>query len=143
PQDQAVHPVEQRPVLTRDLIHVPLNILVHGLHCPPACGDGMAPRAMALVTAAVRSLTPSLPNSRSRWVLTVASVMDSWRPISALVRPRATSASTSVSRLDSRSRRGCRTWLTRRRATDGASTVSPRAAARGAWPNSPIGDAPC
>ena len=45
---------------------------------------------MATVTACVRSSTPSLANARSRWVFTVASPMDSSRPIWALVRPRAT-----------------------------------------------------
>src|SRR5207237_3038619 len=32
-------------------------------------------RDIAVVTAAVRSDTPSLPNTRSRWVFTVASLM--------------------------------------------------------------------
>ncbi len=83
-----------------------------------------------MVTAAVRPDTPSLPNARSRCVFTVASLMNSAWPISALVRPIATWASTSVSRADSDSRGGLRTWLISRSATEGASTVSPRAAAR-------------
>ena len=99
----------------------------------------ITPSAIAWVTAAVRSLTPSLAKDRSKCVFTVASPMNSSPPISALVRPRATSASTSVSRLDSRSRRGLRTWVTSRRATDGDSTVSPRAAARIAFASSAVG----
>ena len=59
------------------------------------------PAAIAVVTAAVRSLTPSFGKVRSRWVFTVASLMCSSRPISALDSPRATSRSTSTSRGDS------------------------------------------
>lgn len=88
------------------------------------------PRSIATVTAAVRSETPSLPKTRSRWVFTVASLMYSSRPISALVRPRATLRRTSTSRPLSASGRPSRACETSRAATEGASTVSPRAAAR-------------
>jgi phosphoglycolate phosphatase len=83
-------------------------------------GGGSRPRWIAVVTAAVRSDTPGLPNARSRWVLTVASLMNSSRPISALVRPRATRARTSVSLADSDSHGGRRTW-TRAASPPGAS----------------------
>lgn len=100
---------------------------------PSSAGDGRQsvsrPRAMATVTAAVRSSTPSLPKMRSRCVLTVASAMHSRCPVAALVRPWATRRSTSTSRGDRVSCCGARIRLTRRAATDGASTVSPRAAA--------------
>ncbi len=57
--------------------------------------------------------------------------MNSRRPISALVHPSATSRSTCVSRSESRGSSGtARNWATSRVATVGASTVSPRAAAR-------------
>src|SRR5262245_34770912 len=63
-------------------------------------GAGSMPNSIAVVTAAVRSDTPSLPKARSSCVFTVASLMYSDRPISALVLPRATRVSTSVSRAD-------------------------------------------
>lgn len=85
---------------------------------------------MAAVTAAVRSDTPSLPNARSRYVLTVASATNSSRPICAFVWPWAASRSTCTSRSVSGSGAGSRTRLTSLAATDGARTVSPRAAAR-------------
>jgi hypothetical protein len=47
--------------------------------------------------AEVRSVTPSLANTRTRWVLTVAFKMASCRPIARSVRPRATRVSTSMS----------------------------------------------
>ena len=100
----------------------------------------MSPRSMAVVTAAVRTETPSLPNARSRWVFTVASLMNSRCPMSALVMPRATSCSTSTSRANGESRCGRRTRVTRRAATDGASTVSPRAAALIALATSALGE---
>ncbi|EST20249.1 hypothetical protein M877_34555 [Streptomyces niveus NCIMB 11891] len=79
------------------------------------------------VTAAVRSVTPSLAKMRSRWVFTVDSPMNRWRPISAFVHPSATSRSTAVSRRESLGRSGrLRSWSTRRAATEGARTVSPR-----------------
>lgn len=56
--------------------------------------------------------------------------MYSSRPISGFVFPRAASASISISRPDSGCGGGWRSLVTRRPATDGASTVSPRAAAR-------------
>lgn len=45
------------------------------------------PRAIAVVTAAVRSVTCSFSNTRSRWLLTVASPMPSSRPVSGLDSP--------------------------------------------------------
>ena len=86
---------------------------------------------MAVVTAAVRSETPSFSKMRIRWVFTVASLMCSSRPMSALDSPRATCGSTSSSRgvsdvappAAAPGRPACG-------ATGGASTVSPRAAAR-------------
>ena len=108
--------------------------------CPPrAVFSSAGPVSGPMVTAAVRSDTPSLANARSRWVFTVASPMCSSRPISALVRPRATSRSTSISRAVSDCRRGARIRLTSRAATGGASTVSPRAAARIASASSACG----
>lgn len=95
---------------------------------PP--GRGSRPRSTATITARVRSSTPSLAKTRSRWVFTVASPMNSSRPMSALVSPRATPASTSSSRAVGASAAGARRCETSRAATGGASTVSPRAAAR-------------
>lgn len=51
-------------------------------------GAGSISSSIALATAAVRPETPSLPKARSRYVVTVASLMNKARPISALVRPR-------------------------------------------------------
>ncbi len=56
------------------------------------------PSSMAVTTAAVRSSTPSLANTRCRCVLTVASPMNSSRPTSALLSPRPMQARTSISR---------------------------------------------
>ena len=70
-------------------------------------GAGRAPVSMALVTAAVRPETPSLPLARSRCVFTVASLRNSSRPISALVMPaRDQGRGPAVSRADSCSDRG-------------------------------------
>ena len=56
------------------------------------------PRSSAATTAAVRSSTPSLAKACSRWVLTVASLMNRAAAMSALLDPRATSSRTSTSR---------------------------------------------
>jgi len=45
----------------------------------------MIPRSIAATTAAVRSSTPSLANTCSRWVLTVASLMNRAAAMSALL----------------------------------------------------------
>ena len=94
------------------------------------------PSDIAVVTAAVRSETPSLLNARSRWVFTVASLMCGSRPISAFVLPEATWLRTSTSRVDSVTESGWRTKRTKRSATVGASTVLPFAASRTAPANS-------
>jgi hypothetical protein len=60
----------------------------------------------------------------------VASLMNRAAAMSALLAPRATSSRTSTSREVRASVAGCRIRLTSRVATVGASTVSPRAAAR-------------
>ena len=91
------------------------------------------------VTAAVRSVTPSLANARMRCVLTVASPMNSSLPMSALDSPRATSRNTSTSRPVSSGRAGSRSRSASRAATGGASTVSPRAARRIASASTPVG----
>ena len=75
---------------------------------------------------------PACANARSRYVLTVASLTNRAWPISALVSPRDTRASTSVSRAVSASGRRPAHWQMSRSATTGASTVSPRAAPL--WP---------
>jgi len=49
-------------------------------------GEGRMPRAMATVTAAVRSLTSSFSKMRVTWLFTVASLMNSVRPMSGLDR---------------------------------------------------------
>ena len=61
----------------------------------PEGQSSITPNRYAAVTAAVRSVTPSFSKARRRWVLTVASPMNSSRPTSALDRPRATHPSTS------------------------------------------------
>jgi hypothetical protein len=83
------------------------------------------PRSRATVTAAVRSSTPSLLKTRSRWVLTVASLTYSWRPMSLLESPRATACRISSSRGLSASSAGARIRPSTRVATEGDSTDSP------------------
>src|ERR1700759_3793302 len=63
-----------------------------------------------------------------RWVLTVASEMNSWAAVSRLLAPWATSSSTSSSRWLIGSTPGARIWPITRVATDGESTASPPAA---------------
>ena len=61
-------------------------------------GSSIRPRCIAVVTADVRSATPSFSKILSRCVLTVASEMRRSRAISRLEAPRATSRTTSSSR---------------------------------------------
>ena len=75
----------------------------------------------------------------SRWVLTVASLMNSLAAASRLVVPAATSPRTSSSRWLSGSWPGERTRLSSRAATVGARTDSPCAAARTARSRSSLG----
>jgi hypothetical protein len=77
----------------------------------------MIPRSIADTTAAVRSSTPSLPKICSRWVLTVASLMNRRAATSALLEPLATSSSTSISRPVSASSARTRMRCTSRVAT--------------------------
>ena len=63
--------------------------------------SSISPWRSASMTAPVRESTPSLLLTRSRCVLTVASLMSSSRAICAFDIPRATAASTSRSRADS------------------------------------------
>src|SRR5699024_5556916 len=89
----------------------------------------IAPDSRALATAAVRELTPSLVKMCTRWLLTVASLRNSARPMSLLVSPAATRVSTSVSRVVSRVV-GLATCVIRRIAMSGARALLPAAAAR-------------
>ena len=87
---------------------------------------------MAVVTAAVRSSTPSLANACKRCVFTVASPMNNAWPTSALVLPSPTSASTSSSLAVSSTLAGAFERPNSLAATTGAKTVAPAAAARSA-----------
>ena len=79
-----------------------LALVLCGVPCRSAAGQrpggGSRPRSIAVVTAAVRSDTPSLPNARSRWVFTVASPRNSSAAIVGLLFPAATRRSGSRSR---------------------------------------------
>ena len=94
-----------------------------------------------------RLAAATLTSSRDTWALTVASLMNRAVPISALDRPRPTSASTSDSRSvrpASRSRAACRRsgwssavkWEISRRVTVGDSIDAPEATTRTAWTSS-------
>ena len=88
------------------------------------------PRLRAVVTAAVRSVTPSLSKMWSMCALTVESLMWSSRAISLLLRPCATSMRISISLSLTCESASPRNLSTRREATPGARGDLPPAASR-------------
>ena len=88
------------------------------------------PRLRASVTAAVRSVTPSLSKMWSMWLLTVVSLTQSFLAISLLLVPCATSSKTSISRVLKASSSVPRILSTRRLATVGAKGDLPSATTR-------------
>jgi hypothetical protein len=87
-------------------------------------------RFRAAVTAAVRSVTPSLSKMWSMWLLTVVSLTQSCLAISLLLVPRATSSRTSISLALKTSSAGSRILRISRAATAGDRGDLPSAAAR-------------